>query len=90
MDAVHRHEGYVAQSTGDGIVAFFGAPVAHEYHPSARYMQTEKDSLAEQDGFESPVPVVPSETPVPTTYHLVDEYDRLAWEETTPTNTRER
>jgi hypothetical protein len=26
MDAVHRYEGYVAQSTGDGIFAFFGAP----------------------------------------------------------------
>ena len=27
MDAVHRYEGYVAQSTGDGIFALFGAPV---------------------------------------------------------------
>ncbi|MBI3303595.1 MAG: zinc ribbon domain-containing protein, partial [Deltaproteobacteria bacterium] len=33
MDAVHRYEGYVAQSTGDGIFAFFGAPIAHEGHP---------------------------------------------------------
>ena len=32
MDAVHRYEGYVAQSTGDGIFALFGAPVAHEDH----------------------------------------------------------
>jgi class 3 adenylate cyclase/predicted ATPase len=32
MDAVHRYEGYVAQSTGDGIFAFFGAPIAHEDH----------------------------------------------------------
>ncbi len=24
MEAVHRYEGYVAQSTGDGIFAFFG------------------------------------------------------------------
>jgi predicted ATPase/class 3 adenylate cyclase len=31
--AVHRYEGYVAQSTGDGIFALFGAPVAHEDHP---------------------------------------------------------
>jgi len=29
MDAVHRYEGYVAQSTGDGIFALFGAPVAY-------------------------------------------------------------
>src|SRR5262252_8591876 len=33
MDAVHCYEGYVAQSTGDGIFAFFGAPIAHEDHP---------------------------------------------------------
>src|SRR4029450_11278538 len=33
MDAVHRYEGYVVQSTGDGIFAFFGAPIAHEDHP---------------------------------------------------------
>jgi class 3 adenylate cyclase len=33
MDAVHRYEGYVAQSTGDGIFALFGAPIAHEDHP---------------------------------------------------------
>src|ERR1700683_4467018 len=28
MDAVHRYDGYVVQSTGDGIFALFGAPVA--------------------------------------------------------------
>src|SRR5439155_14315948 len=33
MDAVHRYQGYVSQSTGDGIFAFFGAPIAHEDHP---------------------------------------------------------
>jgi class 3 adenylate cyclase len=33
MDAVHRYEGYVAQSRGDGILALFGAPIAHEDHP---------------------------------------------------------
>jgi class 3 adenylate cyclase len=26
MDAVHHYGGYVAQSTGDGIFALFGAP----------------------------------------------------------------
>jgi class 3 adenylate cyclase len=34
IDAVHRYDGYVVQSTGDGIFALFGAPVAHEDHPS--------------------------------------------------------
>jgi class 3 adenylate cyclase len=33
MTAVHRYDGYVAQSAGDGIFAMFGAPVAHEDHP---------------------------------------------------------
>jgi class 3 adenylate cyclase/predicted ATPase len=33
MDAVHRYEGYVAQTLGDGIFALFGAPLAHEDHP---------------------------------------------------------
>jgi class 3 adenylate cyclase len=33
IDAVHRYEGYVVQSTDDGIFALFGAPVAHEDHP---------------------------------------------------------
>ena len=34
IDAVHPYEGYVAQSTGDGIFALFGAPIAHEDHPT--------------------------------------------------------
>ncbi len=33
IDAVHRYEGYIVQSTGDGVFALFGAPVAHEDHP---------------------------------------------------------
>src|SRR4029077_16902660 len=33
IDGVHRYDGYVVQSTGDGIFALFGAPVAHEDHP---------------------------------------------------------
>src|SRR5262249_16299471 len=32
MDAVHRYEGYVAQSRGDGILALFGARIAQEDH----------------------------------------------------------
>ena len=32
MDAVHRYEGYVAQSRGDGIFSLFGAPIAQEDH----------------------------------------------------------
>ncbi len=52
MDAVHRYEGYVAQSLGDGIFALFGAPLAHEDHPqralyAALLMQEESKRYAE-------------------------------------------
>jgi class 3 adenylate cyclase len=33
IEAVHRYEDYIAQSTGDGTFAVFGAPIAHEDHP---------------------------------------------------------
>ncbi|HTQ23136.1 MAG TPA: adenylate/guanylate cyclase domain-containing protein [Candidatus Binataceae bacterium] len=53
MAAVHRYGGYVAQSTGDGIFALFGAPVAHEDHPqralyAALAMQEELRRYAER------------------------------------------
>jgi class 3 adenylate cyclase len=32
MAAVHRYEGTVNQAMGDGIMALFGAPIAHEDH----------------------------------------------------------
>src|SRR5437899_2842532 len=32
LEAVHRYEGLVNQVLGDGIMALFGAPVAHEDH----------------------------------------------------------
>src|SRR5207248_6337269 len=32
MDAVHRFEGTVSRLMGDGLMAMFGAPVAHEDH----------------------------------------------------------
>jgi class 3 adenylate cyclase len=32
MDAVHRFEGTVNDVAGDGIMAMFGAPIAHEDH----------------------------------------------------------
>ncbi|MBI3800206.1 MAG: AAA family ATPase, partial [Deltaproteobacteria bacterium] len=52
MDAVHRYDGYVVQSTGDGIFAFFGAPIACEDHPqralyAALHMQEEIKRYAE-------------------------------------------
>ena len=46
IEAVHHYDGYIVQSTGDGIFALFGAPTAHEDHPqralfSALRMQDE-------------------------------------------------
>src|SRR5207253_5087809 len=32
MEAVHQYEGTVNQVMGDGIMALFGAPIAHEEH----------------------------------------------------------
>ncbi len=50
IDAVRRYDGYIVQSTGDGIFALFGAPVAHEDHPqralyAALRMQEEHGNL---------------------------------------------
>jgi predicted ATPase/class 3 adenylate cyclase len=33
MEAVHHYDGHLVQSTGDGVFALFGAPVACEDHP---------------------------------------------------------
>ena len=53
IEAVHRYGGYVAQSTGDGVFALFGAPVAYEDHPqralfAALRMQAEVGHYAER------------------------------------------
>ena len=49
-DGVHRFEGTVNQYTGDGIMALFGAPIAHEDHAQrACYAALAlRDDLAEQ------------------------------------------
>jgi class 3 adenylate cyclase len=62
MAAVHRYGGYVAQSTGDGIFALFGAPVAHEDHPqralhAALAMQKELRRYADHLRAEGKIPV---------------------------------
>ena len=53
MDAVHRFEGTVNQVLGDGIMALFGAPIAHEDHAlracyAALAMQTAMQSYADE------------------------------------------
>ena len=53
IDSVHRFEGTVNQVMGDGIMALFGAPIAHEDHAvragyAAIKMQEAIRALAEQ------------------------------------------
>jgi class 3 adenylate cyclase len=62
MDAVHRYEGYVAQSLADGIFALFGAPIAHEDHAyralyAALLMQDAMRRYADQRRREGGVPL---------------------------------
>jgi adenylate cyclase len=52
-EAVHRYEGTVNQYTGDGIMALFGAPIAHEDHAqracfAALAMQAEVRRFADE------------------------------------------
>ena len=52
-DGVHRFEGTVNQYTGDGIMALFGAPVAHEDHAqracyAALYLRDELRRYADE------------------------------------------
>jgi class 3 adenylate cyclase/tetratricopeptide (TPR) repeat protein len=55
MEAVHRYEGTVNQIMGDGIMALFGAPVAHEdhalraCHAALRMQETVKQFAAEME-----------------------------------------
>src|SRR5207245_1257688 len=53
MEAVHHYEGTVNQVMGDGIMALFGAPLAHEDHAvracyAALRMQEAAKRYAEQ------------------------------------------
>jgi predicted ATPase/class 3 adenylate cyclase len=62
MEAVHRYEGYVAQSLGDGIFALFGAPIAHEDHAqralyAALRMQNEMRRYADRVRLQRGVPL---------------------------------
>jgi class 3 adenylate cyclase/tetratricopeptide (TPR) repeat protein len=61
MEAVHRYEGTVNQVMGDGIMALFGAPLAHEDHAvracyaALRMQESVKkyaDGLRRSDGIE--------------------------------------
>ncbi len=52
-DGVHRFEGTINQFTGDGIMALFGAPIAHEDHArracyAAVYLKEELRRYAEE------------------------------------------
>jgi predicted ATPase/class 3 adenylate cyclase len=62
MEAVHHYEGYVAKSLGDGILALFGAPIAHEDHPqralyAALRMQEAMHRYADRVRLEQEIPL---------------------------------
>src|SRR5262245_55583359 len=62
MEAARRYGGHVAQSTGDGIFALFGAPVAYEDHPqralyAALRMQEELKRYTDRIRAEGRLPV---------------------------------
>jgi class 3 adenylate cyclase len=62
MEAVHHYDGYVAQSTGDGIFSLFGAPVTHEDHPqralyAALRMQEELKRYSDRIRAEGRLPI---------------------------------
>jgi class 3 adenylate cyclase/tetratricopeptide (TPR) repeat protein len=62
IEAVQHYGGYVAQSTGDGIFALFGAPVAHEDHPqralyAALWMQEELKRYSDRIRAEGRLPI---------------------------------
>jgi class 3 adenylate cyclase/tetratricopeptide (TPR) repeat protein len=53
MAAIHRYEGTVSEVRGDGILALFGAPIAHEDHAvracyAALHMQEAVNQYADQ------------------------------------------
>jgi class 3 adenylate cyclase/tetratricopeptide (TPR) repeat protein len=61
MEAVHRYEGTVNEVRGDGIMALFGAPVAHEDHAvracyaALRMQQAVKRYANEVRGIDGPL-----------------------------------
>jgi class 3 adenylate cyclase/tetratricopeptide (TPR) repeat protein len=62
IETVQHYGGYVAQSTGDGIFALFGAPVAYEDHPqralyAALRMQEELKHYSDRIRAEGRLPI---------------------------------
>ena len=62
MEAVHRYEGTVSNLMGDGIMALFGAPLAHEDHAvracyAALRMQESVNRYATECGGREGVPI---------------------------------
>lgn len=61
MDEIHRYEGTINQFAGDGVMALFGAPVAHEDHALRachaafaiqRSLEKYREGLKEKFGFD--------------------------------------
>ncbi len=60
-DGIHRYEGTINQYTGDGIMALFGAPIAHEDHAQracaaalelARHLRALADEVRQESGLD--------------------------------------
>jgi class 3 adenylate cyclase len=62
IDAVHRYDGYIVQSLGDGVFALFGAPLTREDHPqrwiyAALRMQEELKRYSDRIRAERRIPI---------------------------------
>jgi class 3 adenylate cyclase/tetratricopeptide (TPR) repeat protein len=50
MDEIHKYEGTITQFTGDGAMALFGAPIAHEDH-AQRACRSALDIQRDMEGY---------------------------------------
>jgi class 3 adenylate cyclase/tetratricopeptide (TPR) repeat protein len=50
MDEIHKYEGTITEFTGDGVMALFGAPIAHEDH-AQRACRAALDIQRAMDGY---------------------------------------
>jgi len=73
MDEIHRYEGAINQFLGDGVMALFGAPIAHEDHAqracqaalaARKALETSGESFKNRYGIDSNMPIGLNSGPV--------------------------